>query len=165
MNNPMFPQVILGILSFVLLIVEYYHAKEEKRDAFIDHPDRKFTGMDFSERVEKIQTKVQVAFLTFKGMMLVMSFMVMLFAFPWIETKILAYAMVGIYLFYQWHHLIEWYIHKHDNHGRKTAWAYVPLAVCWWLMIALLILAIYWYTKFVLDNLLDYRLRTSIEVV
>ncbi len=139
MENVLLAQNVLGLLSILLVGIEFLHAREEKRDAFATNPERKFSGLEFSDRVETYKSKTQVAFMVYKAMMLLIFVVIALFAFPSLITKTLAFALVGVYLLYQWHHLSEWYLHKKDNHGRRTAWMYVPTAIVWWWMIVILI--------------------------
>ncbi len=129
----------LALLSFILAVVEFLHAKEEGKDAFTKNPGRKFSGLQFSEQIETYKSKTQVGFVVYKLMMIAIFFIIALFAFPTLLTKTIGFVIVGIYLLYQWHHLYEWHIRKKENHGRKTAWAYVPIAMVWWWMVIELI--------------------------
>lgn len=132
-------QKILAALAFVLVVVEIFHAKEEARDAFKLNPAQRLTGLVFYDMIDRLHSKTEVAFVTHKAMMVLQFIIIALFAYPSMTTKIVAFAMIGLYLLYQWHHLYEWYIRKKDNHGRRTAWLYVPTAIVWWWMVVILI--------------------------
>lgn len=132
-------QKVLVALALILVIVEFLHAKEEARSAFILNPARRLTGLVFYHMIDRYRSKTEVAFVTHKAMMIVQFIIIALFAYPSIKTKIVAFCIIGIYLLYQWHHLYEWYLRKKDNHGRRTAWLYVPTAIAWWWMVVILI--------------------------
>lgn len=132
-------QKILAALAFILVIVEVFHAKEEARDAFKVNPAQRLTGLVFYDMIDRLQSKTEVAFVTHKAMMVLQFIIIALLVYPSMETKIVACSIIGLYLLYQWHHLYEWYIRKKDNHGRRTAWMYVPTAIVWWWMVVILI--------------------------
>ena len=124
--------VIFAISAWILILIEYIHAKDEQKDAFQKNPKTQFTGIELSQKAEACGSKTESAFLAYKVMMRVLFFVLGIFILPWGLAKIIGYFLIGIYLIYQLHHIYEYYILKKENHGRRTAWLFVPVVIVWW---------------------------------
>jgi len=103
-------QKTLATLSLILIVVKYFHAKEEARDAFTKNPARRLTSLVFYDMIDRYHSKTEVAFVTHKAMMILQFIIIALFAYPSMKTKVVAFCMIGIYFFYQWHHLYEFFL-------------------------------------------------------
>ncbi len=133
--------LIFAITAWVLIFIEYVHARDEQKDAFYTKSSIGFTGIEFSKQAEKCSSKTESAFLAYKVMMRLLFFVVGIFILPWEWAKIVGYVFIGIYLIYQLHHIYEWYILKKENHGRRTVWLFVPVIIVWWVCLIWLLIS------------------------
>ena len=135
------PELILAILCVLTVIVEYLHALDEQHYAFAKGTVPTFSGIDFSRKADSSSSsKVESAFLAFKAMMRLLFLVLALFILPYAGTKLIGYVLIGIYFLYQHHHLYEWFILKKENHGRRTAWMFIPITIVWWWQVGKLIM-------------------------
>ena len=51
--------LIFAITAWVLILIEYIHARDEQKDAFYTKPSSRFTGIEFSKQAENCSSKTE----------------------------------------------------------------------------------------------------------